>query len=473
MEPEHLAIEQRLTLSQAIFKIAQAFVSLDSYGAVIYRALRTLGSEANACRAYLFVFDHSNRTMDNTHEWCNTGITPQIENLKGLPLDLFPWWMEKLQAGEIIDIEDVDEIGEYGKAERDILREQDVKSVLVLPIEVDKVLTGFVGLDNVQSAVMWDKGTKDYLRVAADMIGLSMKRLETEKQILQQKNELELAYENLKATQAQLVHSERLAGIGQLAAGVAHEINNPVGFITSNTTTLKNYLNAITEILLMYRKGSSREDIQKRERDAKIDYILEDLGTLIEENMEGLARVTEIVKNLRDFARIDQKDKCAVSDLNEGLRSSLLIARNEIKYYADVKTDFSLLPPVVCDISELNQVFLNILVNAAQAIRSQNRQEKGLITVTSRHEDDTVVCEISDNGSGISDENKKKIFDPFFTTKDVGKGTGLGLSISYDIVVNKHHGTISVTDNPGGGSVFRIELPVEGRVEAGRAEVNI
>ncbi|HUU16130.1 MAG TPA: ATP-binding protein [Sedimentisphaerales bacterium] len=188
--------------------------------------------------------------------------------------------------------------------------------------------------------------------------------------------------------------------------------------------------------------GQFRDDMQ-------IDFILEDIKRLFDDSREGLDRTIEIIQNLRDFSRIDQPGSRDEYDLNVGIKATLVVAGNEIKYDADVKTEFSELPLFFCHSGQINQVLLNILINAAQAIKSQERDDRGTITIRTYASDDRVVCEISDDGPGIPPENISKIFDPFFTTKPVGKGTGLGLSVSYGIVVNKHNGELLVDSTVG------------------------
>jgi two-component system NtrC family sensor kinase len=265
--------------------------------------------------------------------------------------------------------------------------------------------------------------------------------------------------QKIRETQAQLVKTEKLVSIGRLAAGVAHEINNPVGFVTSNSTTLMDYINRMQEILAMYESSVDVALIKKRRRAVKLDFILNDVNTLIMENIEGLSRITNIVSNLKNFAREENTDQHVPADVNECLRTVLLIAKNELKYYADVEKDLGDIGTIPANVNELNQVFLNIVLNAAQAIRSLKRQEKGTVNIRTWKDQGWVYCSIEDNGPGIPVEIQPKIFDPFFTTKDIGEGTGLGLAISYDIVVNKHHGDIGVKSVVGKGTTFTIKLP--------------
>ena len=286
--------------------------------------------------------------------------------------------------------------------------------------------------------------------------------------------ELEKANKELKETQSQLVQNEKLASIGQLAAGIAHEINTPVGFVASNFQTLESYIDKIEEMLKMYDKliveieASGKTEllnqthaIAKSRDDMKMDFILGDIQELFADSREGVARVTNIVQNLRDFSRIDLPGSLDEYNINDGIETTLIVAKNEIKYDANIKTDFSELPSILCHAGQINQVLLNILINAAQAIKSRQGDDMGAITIKTYATDEQVVCEISDNGCGIAPENLSKVFDPFFTTKPTGKGTGLGLSVSYDIIVNKHNGEILVDSTVGEGTKFTIKLPIK------------
>jgi len=288
--------------------------------------------------------------------------------------------------------------------------------------------------------------------------------------------ELEKSNKELKEMQSQLVQSEKLASIGQLAAGVAHEMNTPVGFVASNFETLENYMKKIKELLQMYGEllgeieasektelSDKANTISKSQNDMKIDFILRDLPELFNDSREGIDRVTSIVQNLRDFSRIDQSGNPDKYNINDGIKATLIVAQNEIKYDADVKTELSDVPLIFCKAGQINQVLLNILINAAQAIKSQERDNKGTITIKTYVTDDDVVCEISDDGPGIEPDKLPKIFDPFFTTKPVGKGTGLGLSVSYDIIVIKHNGKLIADSSVDEGTKFTIKLPLSKR----------
>jgi len=254
-----------------------------------------------------------------------------------------------------------------------------------------------------------------------------------------------------------------MASIGSLAAGVAHEINNPIGFVASNLGSLTSYLEDLFKVVESYAAElavlapNSRSAALAKELD--LPYLKEDTSVLLNECMDGIGRVKRIVQDLKDFSHVDHGE-WVVTNLHQGLDSTLNIVNNEIKYKAQVEKHYGQLPDIACIGSQLNQVFMNLLVNAAHAIQGQ-----GKITVTTGVQGSEVFVKISDTGCGIAPDNLNRIFDPFFTTKPVGKGTGLGLSLSYGIV-KRHGGRIVVDSEVGKGSTFTVWLPVSAQVEA-------
>jgi two-component system NtrC family sensor kinase len=267
----------------------------------------------------------------------------------------------------------------------------------------------------------------------------------------------------LSAAQDQLMQSEKLASIGQLAAGVAHEINNPIGYVFSNFGTLEKYMVDVFRMLQAYQDAEAelgdtpaRARLAELREEIELDYLKEDIPTLMSESREGIKRVRKIVQDLKDFSRVDARQEWEWSNLHNGIDSTLNIVNNEIKYKCDVIKQYGQLPEVECLPSELNQVFMNLLVNAAHAITA----DRGTITIRTGTEGDNAWVEIQDSGCGIPKENLKRIFDPFFTTKPVGKGTGLGLSLSYGIL-QKHGGRIEVDSEVGRGTCFRLTIPVK------------
>ena len=269
----------------------------------------------------------------------------------------------------------------------------------------------------------------------------------------------------LQQTQARLLQSQKMAAVGQLAAGVAHEINNPIGFVNSNLGSLTGYVEHMLTLLAAYEKTLVRmppvlrATIESLPAHAELGYIREDAPDLLRECKEGLARVKRIVSDLRDFSRADTVDWARV-DMQTVLDGALQVAWNELKYKAEVVKEFAPLPPVHCSATQLGQVFVNLLVNAAHAI-----EERGTITLRTGALQDSVWIEIIDTGSGMSTETQKRIFEPFYTTKQVGQGTGLGLSISWDIV-ERHGGTLEVQSSLGHGTCFRITLPISQAIES-------
>ncbi|MGE0268652.1 MAG: sensor histidine kinase [Candidatus Omnitrophota bacterium] len=299
-------------------------------------------------------------------------------------------------------------------------------------------------------------------------IELSSKELfESNQKMKTMLQDLQKTHNDLKNMKMQLFQSEKMASIGQLAAGVAHEINNPVGFIESNIEVLEGYVKQFLTVIhavqeLKEKKvktqtdliGPAIEKILNAQETAEIDYILSDITNLFKETKDGVRRVKNIVADLRVFSKADEEGLEDV-DLKAIIEETIRLAFNEIKYKAGLNKEFDPdLPLIKGRKQRLQQVFLNLLVNAAQAIK-----EKGEIFVKVYRKDEYIYAEISDTGVGIAEENLKKMFDPFFTTKPVGQGTGLGLSISYDII-KKHGGEISVESVLGKGTTFIIMLPI-------------
>ncbi|MBA4741589.1 MAG: hemerythrin domain-containing protein [Azoarcus sp.] len=277
---------------------------------------------------------------------------------------------------------------------------------------------------------------------------------------LEARNEaLRESLEQLEATQNQLMQSERLASIGQLAAGVAHEINNPVGFVNSNLGTLTHYLDDLLRLLDAYAETESALPEETRARLARLReqcdlaFVRGDIVDLVSESREGLSRVTSIIQDLKSFAHVDNNEWQTV-DLLAGLESTLNVVYNELRYKAVIVREFERLPLVACLPGQINQVFMNLLVNAADAIT-----DRGTITLRCGVVGDEVWIEIEDTGSGMPAEVQRRIFDPFFTTKPVGKGTGLGLPLSFGIV-SRHRGRIEVDSAPGAGTRMRVWLPI-------------
>jgi hemerythrin-like metal-binding protein/PAS domain S-box-containing protein len=289
--------------------------------------------------------------------------------------------------------------------------------------------------------------------------------IEINQTLEREKNQQLLLNSQLKEAQMHLLQSEKMASIGQLAAGVAHEINNPMSYINSNLTALKKYVDNLLALVAIYEKAEvaangseSLAQIKAFKKQIDLDFLKTDVLDLLEESHEGATRVKNIIQDLKDFSHPSNDDEWQWSDLHADIESTLNIVNNEVKYKAKIIKDFGDLPKVRCLPQQLNQVFMNLLINSAQAI-----EKNGIITLRTGTENDHVWIDISDTGKGISIEHQSKIFDPFFSTKPIGEGSGLGLSVSYSII-KKHQGDIQLTSQPGQGSTFRIILPIAGAV---------
>jgi two-component system, NtrC family, sensor kinase len=268
--------------------------------------------------------------------------------------------------------------------------------------------------------------------------------------------------QKLEDAQNQLLQQDKMASIGQLAAGVAHEINNPIGFVSSNLHTLKSYAADMMRLIDAYQgaaaagaDGALQTALARTRKSVDIDYLREDVPLLLRESEEGLGRVKRIVQDLKDFSRVDQSE-WQEADLNAGMESTLNVVMNEVKYKATIVRALQPLPLVRCLAAQLNQVFMNLVVNASQAMTSP-----GTITLSSGVVGDWAWMEVADTGCGMSDEVRKRVFEPFYTTKAVGKGTGLGLSLSFSIV-QRHGGAIRIRSAPGAGSAFKVWVPIAG-----------
>lgn len=277
----------------------------------------------------------------------------------------------------------------------------------------------------------------------------------------------------LKEAQREAFQASRLATVGQLAAGIAHEINTPTQYIGDNLRFISESFATISDLVGRYRALSSRiaarcdgtEDVARLEAEAtqrELDYLLEEIPTAAAQSSEGVAHISIIVSAMKEFSHPGGKEK-ALADINKAIENTVTVCRNEWKHWAEMVLRLdAALPLVACMIGEINQVLLNLIVNAAHAIEAAGAKHKGVIVVSTARVGDQVEIRVSDTGIGMDDEVRQKVFDPFFTTKEVGKGTGQGLTICRDVVVTKHGGSITVDSQPGNGSVFTILLPIEG-----------
>ena len=289
-----------------------------------------------------------------------------------------------------------------------------------------------------------------------------------------QGEELRTTLQELQLTQARLLQAQKLEAVGQLAAGIAHEINTPIQFISSNTAFLEDsfkdvrqLIKGLQKLLLPFSRGpalaETGREIEKLLEELDWDYLDNEIPMAIQQSKEGIQRVSAVVQAMKEFSHPGTKEK-AYHDLQRIIETTVTVASNEWKYCAEIATNFEPdLPKVFCLADEIGQVILNILINASHAIAAKNPAgtDKGRITISSRRVQEHVEISIEDTGTGIPENIQAKVFDPFFTTKEVGKGTGQGLAICHDVINNKHGGALSLTSERGKGSVFTIQLPIK------------
>ncbi len=414
------------------------------------------------------------------------------------------------QQGRIRIISDIYN-SELHQCHVDLLAKFQVRSNLVVPILQGENLWGLLIAHHCRESRQWQESEVSLLSQLSEQIAIAIQQSELyqklenelierqqteatlrqrERQLFEKATELEQTLYQLQATQSQLIQSEKMSSLGQLVAGVAHEINNPVNFIYANISPAKHYIEDLLELIKIYQKYSHLPDfmfkIEEKIAEIDLEFIQDDLPKLLNSMLLGAERIREIVRSLRYFSRHDEAERKIV-DIHEGIDSTLLILQNRLKakpnYPAiEVILEYANLPKVECYPGQLNQVFMNILSNAIDALEESNkymlvsnRQEShSLLTAdkevptirirTELRKNNTVAIEIADNGSGMTEKVRQRLFDPFFTTKQVGKGTGLGLSISYQIVVEKHGGELNCVSHPGQGTKFAIVIPVKQKI---------
>jgi len=535
-------IRRRLEFEKTVSAISSRFVGVFDIDDAINASLADMGRFSKAGRAYIFLMGEDGVTMDNTHEWCAESVNPQMENLKNLPLVNFPWWMEKLRKGEVIQIEDISRMPSGAKAEKEILEKQQIRSLLALPLVVSGELAGFVGFDNVVGTGTWNADDLALLKVCSEIIGNALERKKAEEALKQSEHSYRVLFESTldglivmdietmkvvfgnqtaaklygyesveealgvdptdfihsddkeralkvikddlfekglrqvnefrtitrdgretwisaigtrteyqgrsavlvsirditeqkkmeeekQRLEAQLHLSGRLAAIGELSAGVAHEINNPLAAIKG-----------FSELLL------ARYDLDEA--------VKGDVEAIFKEAQ----RATRITRNLLSFAHRHEPEKSFIS-INEALAQSLDLCAYHMKVNnIDMTVEFDPeLPGTMADLLQMQQVFVNIIVNAEQAMVEAHG--KGRLIVKTQKTDGFIRVSFIDNGPGIPEGNLTRIFDPFFTTKEVGKGTGLGLSICYGLV-EAHGGRIYARSKAGQGATFVVEIPI-------------
>lgn len=355
-----------------------------------------------------------------------------------------------------------------------------IRSSLVVPVQTTDKLYAIVYLNQCSHTRYWSKDDRQLTRAVADQLALSIQQAYLYARVSQtaatataQAQQLTQLLHELQESQTQLIQSEKMSSLGQLVAGVAHEINNPVSFIYGNLNHADHYIEDLLTLLRLYQQHFPEPPAEIREysEDIDVNFLIEDLPKMLSSMKIGTERIRQIVLSLRNFSRVDQAAMKRVN-IHEGIDSTLLILQHRIKPNGkfpgvEIVKDYGVLPPVECSPGQLNQVFMNILGNAidaletecVQVLRDNGTPKQPRIRIATELNGDRVIVRIGDNGPGMSEKVKSRLFDPFFTTKPVGKGTGLGMSISYKIVVEKHGGSLHCESQPGRGTEFAIEIP--------------
>lgn len=468
-----LALVNRLSFERALSQISAAIVSPEKdFDLTLNQCLEILAKSSGASRSYIFLYRDANQYMDNTHEWCAPEVTSEKANLQNLETAAFGWWMQKMNTREVIYIKSLSELPSSENHLVSVLEAQNITSLISFPLEINGSLIGHIGLDNVNTFDIWHSEDFALLKFTATLFSAAIERKQYMDALSLNNHDLSHTLSELRALQSQMIQQEKMVGIGQLAAGIAHEINNPLGYVASNLETLTKYVSRLEHTIkasyemakeLKIDAGPAEiSDFKSRTHslysENKIEYVLSDLHDLIEDSKNGFERVSSIIVSLRNFARTDANARHEVYNLYQIIEEVLQILGNEIKYAATVSKEIDPYVNLRCNRTEIGQVILNLVLNGVQAIKASSQLTTGTIGIKVFQVEAHIIIEITDNGIGMSEEIQSHIFDPFFTTKEIGAGTGLGLSIAYDIVVNKHNGKISVDSQLGKGTTFILKF---------------
>ncbi|HEY9708318.1 MAG TPA: ATP-binding protein [Oculatellaceae cyanobacterium] len=489
------ALAERERYLAALVEVQRRLLALKGEENYYNSILGLLGQVSRASHVYVFENSHDasdQQVLSQCAQWratanyCETD-TPQRQIL--LYDECLPYWTQRLAQGETIG----GQVRELPLQERLILEPQGILSLLVLPLTVKDQFFGFMVFDNCVEARIWSASEVELLKAATAALSLQHERSKAEVALRQSEarlrakaTQLKQTLHQLKQTQGQLVQSEKMSSLGMMVAGIAHEINNPVGFVYGNLTPAREYIQDLLEVIHLYRQHYPvpAPAIQEYIDDIDLDFLVEDLPQLLESMKVGAERIRDIVATLRTFSRLDQA-KMKPVNIHEGLDTTLQILQHRLKkkpghQEIEVIKKYGNLPLVECYAGQLNQVFMNILANAIDALESQrvSSEEVGCEQLTpqpspciqictevadtsvSTEDSKSVIIRITDNGPGMTERVKHLLFDPFFTTKPVGQGTGLGLSISYQIVVAEHGGQLQCESAPGQGTEFMIQIPI-------------
>ncbi|MBD2346413.1 GAF domain-containing sensor histidine kinase [Anabaena subtropica] len=464
---ERKAAEREKALAATVEKIRRS-LDLNTIFATSTQEIRRL-LEVDRVIIYRFQPDW---TGEFVAESLSNGWTP-VKKLLSVITDNY---LQKTQGGyfvngKVLVVKDIYN-SDYSRYHVALIEAMEARAYIIAPIFQNEKLWGLLGAYQNTNPRDWQEDEVDLLVQIGTQLEVGVQQAELLEQTQRQKEEITQTLKELQATQSQLIQSEKMAGLGQLVAGVAHEINNPISFIYGNVTYVTEHTENLFKLLHLYQKNYPRPkaEVQEQIRASDLDYITDDLPKILGSMKVGAERISQLVLSLRTFARLDEAEMKPVN-LHEGIDSTLLILQHRLQgniHSPDIEIikEYGDLPPVVCYAAQMNQVFMNILNNAIDAVENsicvRERVEKPQIKISTKLiEKNTILISIADNGCGIPEEMRSRIFEPFFTTKQPGKGTGLGLSISYQIVVEKHGGQIKCISQSGKGCEFWIEIPFQ------------
>jgi GAF domain-containing protein len=466
-ERERKATEREKTLAATVDKIRQS-LDLDTIFAISTQEVRRL-LEIDRATIYRFRPDWTVEFVAESlaHDW-----TPNREVVPLIIKDYLQQTPGRDYANsKILVIKDIYSTEDY-TSQIVLLKPIVARAYMIVPIFQGEKLWGLLATYQNTKPRNWQQDEIDLLVHIGNQLGVGIQQAELLEQTQHQKEELKETLQELQQTQSQLIQSEKMAGLGQLVAGVAHEINNPINFIYGNITHVNEYAEDLLKLLNIYQKNypNPKAEVQRQAAALDLEFIAKDLPKILNSMTIGAERISELVLSLRNFSRLDEAQMKPVN-IHEGIDSTLLILEHRLKPQADfiaieVVKEYGKLPQIECYAAQINQVFMNVLSNAIDALEHSIIKEKTLnkpqIKIhTELTDENTILIRITDNGCGIPDNVRSRIFDPFFTTKEPGKGTGLGLYISYQIVVEKHGGQIKCFSEPGKGAEFRIQIPIK------------
>ncbi|MEL7067456.1 MAG: ATP-binding protein [Cyanobacteria bacterium J06581_3] len=480
-------------LLQGVASATNTLLTGADYYESIERALAILGSATQVERTYIFEThphpENGEPAMSQRWEWVAPGIPPEIGNpdLQNLPYSvILPRWYEELSNGRPL----YGPVKEFPLPERELLEPQGILSIVVVPVQIRDHFWGFIGFDQCSVEYVWTVVEISTLRAVAGCLGGAIAQYHTE-QALQELNqslekrvdertaelttantELSVAMTSLKETQAKLIHTEKMSSLGQLVAGIAHEINNPTNFINGNLKHAQRYTEEILSLVELYQQEypDVTPAVEEALEEIDFEFLKKDFTNLMRSTGEGVTRITHIVRSLRNFSRLDESD-CKQVDIHQGIESTLNFLQHRLQPEDDAQSievviQFdSQMPLVECFSGELNQAIMHVLTNAIDALEAKSVEERvqrpnRLEIRSERIDDNLIILYIADNGNGMTAATQAKMFDPFFTARPIGARTGLGLSIAHQVIVKDHGGEITCQSVVDQGTTFKICLPV-------------